>query len=195
MPTIRRPPAPATRDNTVDTHYVGVCCNALRTPKERLPSGVPKEEFIRMILEKNLPWGSVLKFCQCPRQLLVDVKCGKGTYDDPCILGRVLDSAFMQARGRLSCMNETNMQHTATATHCNTLQHRPATCLILPDTTLQHTTEHCNTPATHCNTVKLQHTATHCNTLHCNALQLTEQSLQRTASQRNTSRHPAYLSE
>jgi len=35
---------------------------APHTPMERVPgpSGLPKKEFSRMILEKNLPWGSVL---------------------------------------------------------------------------------------------------------------------------------------
>ena len=32
----------------------------------------------------------------------MEVKRGAGTYEAPCILGRVLDSAFMQARVRLS---------------------------------------------------------------------------------------------
>jgi len=36
--------------------------SSLRTPEERLPSGAPKEEFGRMIFQKNLPWGTVLKF-------------------------------------------------------------------------------------------------------------------------------------
>jgi len=35
----------------------------------------------------------------------VEVRRGAGTCDDPCILGRVLDSAFMKARVRLSCSN------------------------------------------------------------------------------------------
>jgi len=36
---------------------------APRTPMERVPgpSGLPKKEFSRMILERNIPWGSVLK--------------------------------------------------------------------------------------------------------------------------------------
>jgi len=33
----------------------------------------------------------------------VEVRRGARTCDDPCILGRVLDSAIMQARVRLSC--------------------------------------------------------------------------------------------
>ena len=36
--------------------------NALRTPEERLPSGAPEEEFGRMIFQKNIPLGAVLKF-------------------------------------------------------------------------------------------------------------------------------------
>jgi len=52
-------------------------------------------------LEKNLPWGTILKFSQRHWQLLVEVRRGAGTCEDPCILKRVLDSAFMQARVRL----------------------------------------------------------------------------------------------
>jgi len=68
------------------------------------------------------------------------------------------------------------LQHTATATHCNTLQHTAAHCSTLQHTatqcsTLQHNAPKwgcaqacaCDNTATHCNT--LQHTATHCNTL------------------------------
>jgi len=50
----------------------------LRTPKERIPSGrsgVPKEEFSLRIFEKNLPWGTVLKFSQY-RRLLAEVRRG-----------------------------------------------------------------------------------------------------------------------
>jgi len=47
----------------------------------------------------------LLKFSQCRRQLLVEVRRGAGTCDDPCIIGRVLDSAFMQDRMRMSCGN------------------------------------------------------------------------------------------
>ena len=43
-----------------------------------------------------------------------------------------------------------SLQHTATATHCHTLQQTATHCH-----TLRHTATHCNT---------LQHTATHCNT-------------------------------
>jgi len=55
------------------------------------------------VLDKNLPWGTVLKFSQRHRQLLVEVRRGAGTCEDPCILRRVLDSAFMQDRVRLGC--------------------------------------------------------------------------------------------
>jgi len=46
--------------------------DALRTPEERLPSGAPKEEFGRMIFQKNLPWGTVLDFGQRRRQVFVE---------------------------------------------------------------------------------------------------------------------------
>ena len=59
---------------------------ALCTPKAWLPTRVPKEEFGRMIFEKNLPWRTVLKFSQRRRQLPVEVRRGAGTCDDPCIL-------------------------------------------------------------------------------------------------------------
>ena len=39
------------------------------------------------------------------RQLLVRHGAGLGTCDYPCILGRVLNSAFMQAKVRLTCCN------------------------------------------------------------------------------------------
>jgi len=57
----------------------------------------------RWFLKKNLPWGIVLKFCERRRQVLGEVRRGAGTCEVPCILGGVLDSAFMQARVRLSC--------------------------------------------------------------------------------------------
>jgi len=46
-------------------------------------------------------------FSQRRRQLpvLVEMKRAAGTCDDPCILCRVLESAFMQARMRLRCNN------------------------------------------------------------------------------------------
>jgi len=58
-------------------------------------------------LKKNPPWGTILKFSQRRLQLLVVVRRGAGTCDDPYISGRVLDSAFTQAqaRVRLSCSN------------------------------------------------------------------------------------------
>jgi len=47
--------------------------SALRTPEERHSSGAPKDEFGRMIFEKNLPWETVLKFSQSRWQLFVEV--------------------------------------------------------------------------------------------------------------------------
>jgi len=46
------------------------------TPEERLPWGVLKEEFGRIIFQKNLTWGTVLVFChgQSSRHLLVEVR-------------------------------------------------------------------------------------------------------------------------
>jgi len=54
---------------------------------------------------KNLPLETVLKFSQCRRQLPVEVRRGANSCDDQRILGRVLDSGFMQARVRLGCSN------------------------------------------------------------------------------------------
>jgi len=55
----------------------------LRTPEERLPSGAPKEEFGRMILQKK---SSLRDRTNVPRQLLVVLRRGTGTCDAPCIL-------------------------------------------------------------------------------------------------------------
>jgi len=41
--------------------------------------------------------GPYQKFIQCRRQLLVEVRRGAATCDDPFILGRDLDSAFTQS--------------------------------------------------------------------------------------------------
>jgi len=82
---------------------MGVCLymrmhthHALRTPEERLPSGGPKEEFGRMIfIQKNLLWGTVLKFSQRRGQLLVKVRRGAGTCDAPCTLDYHCSSASL----------------------------------------------------------------------------------------------------
>jgi len=73
---------------------------ALRTPEERLPSGAPKEEFGRMIFQNKSFLGDRTKFRSTTS---AGARGGAGTCDAPCILGRVLDSAFVQARVRLSC--------------------------------------------------------------------------------------------
>jgi len=43
------------------------------------------------------------RLSQRRRQVLVEMRCGAGTCEAPCILGNVLDSAFVQARVKLSC--------------------------------------------------------------------------------------------
>jgi len=73
---------------------------ALRTPEERLPSGTPKEEFGRKIFQKKTSLGDCTTFRSTTS---VGARGGAGTCDAPCILGRVLDSAFIQARVRLGC--------------------------------------------------------------------------------------------
>jgi hypothetical protein len=73
---------------------------ALRTPEERLDSGAPKEEFGRMIFENKSSLGDLTKFQSTTSAC---ARGGAGTCDAPCRLGRVLDSACMQAKVRLSC--------------------------------------------------------------------------------------------
>jgi len=73
---------------------------ALRTPEKRLPSGGPKEEFGRMIFQKKSSLGDRTKV---PSATSAGARGDAGTCDAPCILGRVLDSAFIQARVMLSC--------------------------------------------------------------------------------------------
>ena len=73
----------------------------LRTPaEERLPSGAPKEEFGRMVFQKKSSLGDRTKFGS---KTSAGAHGGTRTCDAPCILGRVLDSAFIQARVRRSC--------------------------------------------------------------------------------------------
>jgi len=82
------------RENT------NIYSRALRTPEERLPTGGPKEEFGRMVFQKKSSLGDRAKFLSTTS---AGTHGGTGTCDAPCILGRVLDSAFIQARVRLSC--------------------------------------------------------------------------------------------
>jgi len=71
------------------------CYYALRTPEESLPSGAPKEEFGWMIFETKSSLGTVLKFSQHCRQLLVEVRRGAGTCEAPCILEYYCSSASL----------------------------------------------------------------------------------------------------
>ena len=73
---------------------------ALHTPGEMLPSGAPEEEFGRMVFQKKSSLGDRTKFRSTTS---AGAHGGAGTCDAPCILGRVLDSAFIQARVSLSC--------------------------------------------------------------------------------------------
>jgi len=50
------------------------------------PQGSRRENLAGWFLKNNLPWGTEIKFSQCRRQLLVEVRCVAGTCDDPCIL-------------------------------------------------------------------------------------------------------------
>ena len=79
---------------------VCLCVCALRTCEERLLSGAPKEEFGRMIFQKKSSLGDRTKFRSTTS---AGARGGAGTCDAPCILGRVLDSACIQARVGLSC--------------------------------------------------------------------------------------------
>ena len=56
---------------------------ALCSPKERLPSGVPKEEFGRMIFGTKSSLGDRTKYIQRCRQVLVEVRRGAGTCENP----------------------------------------------------------------------------------------------------------------
>jgi len=91
--------------NEIEVNCMHVAYRGGEASEERLPSGGPTKEFVRMIFEQNSSRGTVPKFSQRCRQLLVEVRRGAGKCHDPCVLGRVLDSAFMQARVRLSCSN------------------------------------------------------------------------------------------
>jgi len=80
------------------------CVQSRCVPRRRgFPQGPRMKNLAGWFLKKNLPWGTVTRFSHRRRQVLVEVRCGAGTCGAPCILGRVLDSAFMQARVRLSC--------------------------------------------------------------------------------------------
>jgi len=70
-----------------------VCCVPLG---RGFPERPRRKNLAGWFVKKNLPWGTILKFGQRARG-------GARTCDAPCILGRVLDSAFIQARVRLSC--------------------------------------------------------------------------------------------
>jgi len=59
----------------------------------------------------------------------------------------------------------------------------------MPCNTLQHTAAHCNSHATHCNT--LQHAATHCNTLQHTATHWNIPQLQLPTTHCNAPQHPA----
>ena len=59
--------------------------------------------------KKNLSRWSVQKICQCPRQLLGEVRRGAATCNDPCRIGRVLDSNFMHPRVSLGRSIEANL--------------------------------------------------------------------------------------
>jgi len=69
--------------------------STLRTTHEILSPGAPEEDFGRTIFKKNLPWGTVLKFSQRRRQLLVEVRRGAGTCAAPCILDYHCSSASL----------------------------------------------------------------------------------------------------
>jgi len=80
------------------------------------------EEFGLMIVAKQSFLGDRVKV---QSTTLVEVGCGAGTCDTPCILGRVLDSAFMQARVRLSCSD--SLRDTNETSTCAVPVHAPQT--------------------------------------------------------------------
>jgi len=57
------------------------------------PQGSRRKNLAGWFLKKNLPWGNELKFSQRRRQLLVEVRRGAATCDDPCILDYFCSSA------------------------------------------------------------------------------------------------------
>jgi len=67
------------------------------------PQGARRKNLAGWFFKKNLPWDTVLNFGQRRWKVRVEASAGTGTCDAPCILGRFLDSAFIQARVRLSC--------------------------------------------------------------------------------------------
>ena len=72
---------------------------ALRMPEERLPSEAPKKEFGWMIFQKKSSLGDRTNFQSTTS---AGARGGAGTCDAPSILGRVLDSAFVQVKVRLN---------------------------------------------------------------------------------------------
>jgi len=64
------------------------------TPEERLPSGVPKEEFGRMILQKNLTWGTVLVFSHGQRSLQLLVEVGRQNVRRPMYIMYILEKTW-----------------------------------------------------------------------------------------------------
>ena len=78
------------------------CHSELCNSEERLPSGVPKEEFGRMIFGKKSSLRDRTEVQLTPMAAEA-ARGGEARRQDPCILWRVLNSGFMQARVRLSC--------------------------------------------------------------------------------------------
>jgi len=81
------------------------CYYALRTPEERLPSGAPKEEFGWMIFETKSSLGTVLKFSQHRRQLLVEVRRGAGKCQAQCITAAQPHSSLHESAVQNSVRN------------------------------------------------------------------------------------------
>ena len=69
------------------------------TPEERFPQAPRRKNFAGWFLKKN----SLGDYTSVQSTTQMELRRGAGRCDAPCILGRVLDSAFMQARVRLSC--------------------------------------------------------------------------------------------
>ena len=61
------------------------CFNRRRVSSRwRASFWVPKEELGLMIVEKQISWETVLKFCDRRRRLLVEVRSGEEGCKDPC---------------------------------------------------------------------------------------------------------------
>ena len=98
------------------------------------PQGARRKNLAGSFFKKNLPWGTALNFGQRRWQVRVEASGGARTCDAPCILGGVLDSAFMQDRVRLSCSDGLiyTGRHTSTSATPHIHEHLPRNFSTVP---------------------------------------------------------------